>query len=44
MLFVQSGEFDRERDFKYLGNKVGREFRIQREASNRSSIVRANNG
>lgn len=44
MLFVQSGEFDRERDFEYLGNKVGREFRIQREASNRSSIVRANNG
>lgn len=44
MLFVQSGEFDRERDLKYLGNKVGREYRIQREASNRSSIVGANNG
>jgi DNA sulfur modification protein DndD len=44
MLFVQSGEFDRERDIKYLGNKVGREYRIQREASNRSSIVGANNG
>jgi len=44
MLFVQSGEFDRERDIKFLGNKVGREFRIQREASNRSSIVGANNG
>lgn len=38
MLFVQSGEFDRERDIKFLGNKVGREYRIQREASNRSSI------
>jgi DNA sulfur modification protein DndD len=44
MLFVQSGEFDRERDLKFLGNKVGREYRIQREASNRSSIVGANNG
>lgn len=44
MLFVQSGEFDRERDLVYLGNKVGREYRIQREASNRSSIVGANNG
>jgi len=44
MLFVQSGEFDRDRDLKYLGNKVGREYRIQREASNRSSIVGANNG
>ena len=44
MLFVQSGEFDRERDLKYLGNRVGREYRIQREASNRSSIVGANNG
>ena len=44
MLFVQSGEFDRERDLKYLGNKVGREYRIQREASNRSSILRGNNG
>jgi DNA sulfur modification protein DndD len=43
MLFVQSGEFDRERDIKFLGNRVGREFRIQREASNRSSIVGANN-
>ena len=43
MLFVQSGEFDRERDMKYLGNKVGREYRIKREASNRSSIVGANN-
>jgi DNA sulfur modification protein DndD len=43
MLFVQSGEFDRESDFKFLGNKVGREFRIQREASNRSKIVGANN-
>lgn len=43
MLFVQSGEFDRERDLKFLGNKVGREYRIQREASNRSSIVGANN-
>jgi DNA sulfur modification protein DndD len=39
MLFVQSGEFDRERDYQYLGGKVGREYRIQREASNRSSIV-----
>lgn len=44
MLFVQSGEFDRERDLKFLGNKVGREYRIQREASNRSSIVGGNNG
>jgi DNA sulfur modification protein DndD len=44
MLFVQSGEFDRERDLKFLGNKVGREYRIQREDSNRSSIVGANNG
>ncbi len=44
MLFVQSGEFDRERDLKYLGNKVGREYKIQREASNRSSIVGGNNG
>jgi DNA sulfur modification protein DndD len=44
MLFVQSGEFDRERDLKYLGNKVGREYKIQREASNRSSIMGANNG
>lgn len=44
MLFVQSGEFDREKDLKFLGNKVGREYRIQREASNRSSIVGANNG
>jgi DNA sulfur modification protein DndD len=44
MLFVQSGEFDRDRDFKFLGNKVGREYRIQREAANRSSIVRINNG
>ncbi|CAN2187297.1 DNA_S_dndD, DNA sulfur modification protein DndD [Candidatus Nanopelagicaceae bacterium] len=44
MLFVQSGEFDRDRDLKFLGNKVGREYRIQREASNRSSIVGANNG
>lgn len=44
MLFVQSGEFDRERDLKFLGNKVGREYRIQREASNRSSIVGAKNG
>jgi len=44
MLFVQSGEFDRDRDLKYLGNRVGREYRIQREASNRSSIVGANNG
>lgn len=44
MLFVQSGEFDRERDLKFLGNKVGREYRIQREASNRSSIVGINNG
>jgi len=44
MLFVQSGEFDRERDLKFLGNKVGREYRIQREASNRSSIEGANNG
>ena len=44
MLFVQSGEFDRERDINYLGNKVGREFRIQREASNRSSIVGVQNG
>jgi DNA sulfur modification protein DndD len=44
MLFVQSGEFDRERDMKYLANKVGREYRIQREASNRSSIVGVSNG
>lgn len=44
MLFVQSGEFDRERDIKFLGNKVGREFRIEREGSNRSSIVGAHNG
>ena len=44
MLFVQSGEFDRDRDFKFLGNKVGREYKIQREAANRSSIVRIING
>jgi DNA sulfur modification protein DndD len=43
MLFVQSGEFDRDRDLKHLGGKVGREFRIRREASNRSSIVRESN-
>lgn len=42
MLFVQSGEFDRERDLKHLDGKVGREYRIRREASNRSSIVREN--
>jgi len=43
MLFVQSGEFDRERDLKHLSGKVGREYRIRREASNRSSIVREAN-
>lgn len=42
MLFVQSGEFNRERDFQYLSNKVGREYRINRVASNRSSITGAN--
>ena len=44
MLFVQSGEFNRERDFQYLSNKVGREYRINRVASNRSSITGVNNG
>jgi len=42
MLFVQSGEFNRERDFQYLSNKVGREYRINRVASNRSSITGVN--
>ena len=41
ILFVQSGEYDPERDAHLLGNKIGREFTIDRLSPTRSEVSQA---
>lgn len=41
ILFVQSGEYDPERDAHLLGNKIGREFTIDRLSPTRSEVNQA---
>jgi len=38
ILFVQSGEFVRERDLMHLGNRVGREYTLRRVGSSSTAI------
>jgi len=44
ILFVQSGEFERESDLHLLGNRVGREYVLHRISSTRTAIRGVHNG
>lgn len=43
ILFVQSGEFDRTRDLKFLDGRVGRSYTLRRIGTNSTKIERSDN-